>query len=142
MAPEKEYNPFTRISDWILEKLVDASVYIYRIFNRKKPMNKPQQAGNGQKGSAGTGQTRQGKITMAPTSHDVKFADFAQIILTPTHGTIKFGTHQAGTDEFVVHTQVVMPPQALAGFADGLKQQIDKIKQQQKKQADNPPEQP
>ncbi|MFH1513846.1 MAG: hypothetical protein ABIG42_00115 [bacterium] len=142
MPPEKGNNLFTRTSDWILEKLVDASVLIYRIFQRKKPMNNPQQPGNGQKGPGGAGQVRQGKITMAPTSFDVKFADFAQIVLTPTHGTIKFGTHQAGTDDFVVHTQIAMPPQALAGFADGLKQQIDRIKEQQKKQSESAPEQP
>lgn len=142
MPPEKEYNLFTRISDWVLEKMVDVSVFIYRIFQRKKPMTNPQKSGNGQKGKAGAGQARQGKITMAPTSYDVKFADFAQIILTPTHGTIKFGTHQAGTDEFMVHTQIAMPPQALAGFADGLKQQIEKIKEQQKKSGENNPEQP
>ena len=77
---------------------------------------------------------------MSPASHDIKFADFAQIVLTPTHGIIKFGLHQAGSDDFVVHTQVAMPPQALAGFADGLKQQIEKIKQQQQDQAQNRPE--
>ena len=91
-------------------------------------------SGNGKKDQGK--QVKQGKITLAPSSHDVKFADFAQIILTPTHGIIKFGCHQAGTEEFVVHTQIALPPPALTRFAEGLKQQIDRIMEQQKKQAE------
>lgn len=97
-------------------------------------------SGNGKKNKGAEGNVRKGKINMSPTSHDIKFADFAQIVLTPTHGIIKFGLHQAGTDDFVIHTQIAMPPQALAGFADGLKQQIDKIKKQQQDQAENRPQ--
>lgn len=97
-------------------------------------------SGNGKKEQGASGQMKKGRITMSQTSHEVRFADFAQIVLTPTHGIIKFGLHQAGSDEFVVHTQIAMPPQALAGFAEGLKQQIEKIKEQQKKQKENPPE--
>lgn len=98
-------------------------------------------SGNGKKDKGVSGKVRKGKITMSTSSHDIKFADFAQIILTPTHGIIKFGLHQAGSDDFVVHTQIAMPPQALAGFADGLKQQIEKIKkQQQQKQSEKRPE--
>jgi len=89
---------------------------------------------NGKNEPKDKGQQRIGKITMSSSSHEVKFADFAQIVLTPTHGVLKFGVHQAGTDEFVIHTQVAMPPQALVMFAEGLKKQIDMIKEQQNKQ--------
>lgn len=95
---------------------------------------------NGSKEPKGEGQQRMGKISMSPSAHDVKFADFAQIVLTPTHGIMKFGLHQAGTDEFVIHTQIVMPPQALVGFADGLKKQIDIIKEKQAKPPTSPME--
>ena len=99
-------------------------------------MEEPKISGNGKKGQ----EMKQGKITMSPASHDIKFSDFAQIVLTPTHGIIKFGLHQAGTNEFIVHTQIAMPPQALARFADGLKMQIEKIKEQHKQHGEgNPP---
>ena len=94
-------------------------------------MENPKPSGNGKKDQGQSGQVRKGKVILSSTAHDVKFADFAQIVLTQTHGVIKFGMHQAGTDEFVVHSQVVMPPQALTHFAEGLKAQIDKIKEQQ-----------
>ena len=97
-------------------------------------MDDPNQEQNGKHEQTGKSQQRVGKITMSPSSHDVRFADFAQIVLTPTHGVVKFGVHQAGTDEFVVHTQIAMPPQALVLFAEGLKKQIDMIKEQQGKQ--------
>jgi hypothetical protein len=137
---DKKTNAIARINDWLLEKMVNVAVFIYRIFRRKKPMVEQNPSGNGKKEQGASGQVRKGKITMSPTSHEIRFADFAQIVLTPTHGIIKFGLHQAGSDEFVVHTQIAMPPQALAGFAEGLKQQIEKIKEQQKKQKENPPE--
>ena len=80
-----------------------------------------------------------GKISMSQSSHDIKFADFAQIVLTPTHGIIKFGLHQPGTNEFVVHTQVALPPQALVRLAEGLKIQIDKIRTQQQQSGPGQP---
>jgi hypothetical protein len=129
---------FTKAGDWLTEKLVNISVSIYKIFRRNKAMAEQNPFGNGKKEKSDQENVRQGKIIISPSAHDVKFADFAQIILTPTHGILKFGLHQAGTDEFVVHTQVVMPPQALTQFAEGLKVQIDRIKTQQV----NPSKQP
>jgi hypothetical protein len=135
---EDSKNIFTKTGDWLTEKLVNVSVYFYNIFRRKKAMVEQNPFGNGKKDKSDQENARQGKIIIAPGAHDVKFADFAQIVLTPTHGILKFGLHQAGTDEFVVHTQVVMPPQALTQFAEGLKAQIDRIKTQQT----NPSKQP
>jgi len=103
-------------------------------------MNDQQQSQDGNRDIKGEGTPRVGKISMSPSSHDVKFADFSQIVLTPTHGILKFGLHQIGTDEFIVHTQVVMPPQALVGLAEGLKKQIEIIKEKHGKPPSSPME--
>jgi len=132
-------NIFQRVNDILLESVVDAAVFIYKLFARKKTMN-DQPTQDGSKEGKGEGAPKMGKIIMAQSSHDVKFADFAQIVLTPTHGIMKFGLHQAGTDEFIVHTQIVMPPQALTGFAEGLKKQIDLIKEKHAKPPTSPME--
>lgn len=135
----KNKNILQRISDTLLEIMVDISVFFYKTFVRKDRMvDQPTQ--DGSKNSKGE-TPRVGKIQMAPSSHDVKFADFAQIVLTPTHGILKFGMHQAGTDDFVIHTQIVMPPQALTGFAEGLKKQIDIIKEKHSRPPTSPMEQ-
>jgi hypothetical protein len=127
-------NIFQRINDEILEFLVNLAVFFHNLVGRKKKMDYSEQEQNGKNEPKDKGQQRVGKISLAPSSHEVKFADFAQIVLTPTHGIIKFGVHQTGTDEFVVHSQIAMPPQALVMFAEGLKKQIEMIKDQQSKQ--------
>ncbi len=96
-------------------------------------MDDPNMWGNGKKNPEAKGSVP-GVITMSQSAHDIKFADFAQVVLTPTHGIIKFGLHQAGTNEFVVHTQVALPPQAIVRLAEGMKLQIDKIRDQHKQQ--------
>lgn len=137
---ENSKDIFAKAGDWLTERLVNVSVFIYKIFRRKKVMVEQNPFGNGKKEKGDQENVRQGKIILSPGAHDVKFADFAQIVLTPTHGILKFGLHQAGTDEFVVHTQVVMPPQALTQFADGLKAQIERIKTQQPNPSQKPSE--
>lgn len=68
------------------------------------------------------------KVIMAPSSHEIRFADFFQITLAPSHGIIKFGYFHPQTQEFIVHTQVALTPQGVVGLADGLKKQLDVVR--------------
>jgi hypothetical protein len=68
------------------------------------------------------------KVIMAPSSHEIKFSDFFQITLAPSHGIIKFGYFHPQTQEFIVHTQVALTPQGVVGLADGLKKQLDVVR--------------
>ena len=68
------------------------------------------------------------KVIMVPSSHEIRFADFFQITLSPSHGVIKFGYFHPQTQEFIVHTQVALTPQGVVGLADGLKKQLDVVR--------------
>jgi hypothetical protein len=68
------------------------------------------------------------KVIMAPSSHEIRFADFFQITLAPSHGVLKFGYFHPQTQEFIVHTQVALTPQGVVGLAEGLKKQLDVVR--------------
>ncbi len=70
------------------------------------------------------------KVSMAPSSHQVLFADFFQITLAPSHGVIKFGYFHPQTHEFIVHTQVAMTPQGILGLSAGLQKQLEMVQGQ------------
>jgi hypothetical protein len=77
------------------------------------------------------------KVIMSPSSHEIRFSDFFQITLAPSHGIIKFGYFHPQTQEFIVHTQVALTPQGVVGLAEGLKKQLDVVRG---KGIDFPPE--
>ena len=68
------------------------------------------------------------KVIMTPSSHEIRFADFFQITLAPSHGILKFGYFHPQTQEFIVHTQVALTPQGVVGLAEGLKKQLDVVR--------------
>ena len=68
------------------------------------------------------------KVIMAPSSHEIRFADFFQVTLAPSHGMLKFGYFHPQTGEFIVHTQIALTPQGVVGLADGLKKQLDVVR--------------
>ncbi len=68
------------------------------------------------------------KVIMSPSSHEIRFSDFFQITLAPSHGIIKFGYFHPQTQEFIVHTQVALTPQGVVGLAEGLKKQLDVVR--------------
>ena len=64
------------------------------------------------------------KVIMTQSSHDVRFADFFQITLAPSHGILKFGYFHPQSQEFIVHTQIALTPQGVMGLSEGLKKQL------------------
>jgi hypothetical protein len=77
-------------------------------------------------------QQKQFRVVISASAHDVKFADFFGYQLNPDHGVIKFGTMQAETGEFVVHTQIAMTPQGMMALSEGLKKNIENARKQMK----------
>lgn len=67
------------------------------------------------------------KVIMTQTSHDIRFADFFQITLSPSHGILKFGYFHPQSQEFIVHTQVALTPRGVVGLAEGLKKQLEVV---------------
>ena len=67
------------------------------------------------------------KVVMTQSSHEVRFADFFQITLSPSHGILKFGYFHPQTQEFIVHTQIALTPQGVMGLAEGLKKQLQVV---------------
>lgn len=76
-------------------------------------------------------QQQPAQVSFAPQSHSVLYSDFAQITINPHSATLRFGTQVPGRNEFVVHTQLAMPPQALVAFANAIQQHLQAIAQQQ-----------
>ena len=67
------------------------------------------------------------KVVMTQSSHEVRFADFFQITLSPSHGILKFGYFHPQTQEFIVHTQIALTPQGVMGLSEGLKKQLQVV---------------
>lgn len=67
------------------------------------------------------------KVIMTQASHDIRFADFFQITLSPSHGILKFGYFHPQSQEFIVHTQVALTPRGVVGLAEGLKKQLEVV---------------
>jgi hypothetical protein len=80
------------------------------------------------------------KVIMAPSSHEVRFADFFQITLAPSHGILKFGYFHPQSQEFIVHTQIALTPQGVLGLSAGLKKQLDVVQGQDTPFSRKPPD--
>ncbi|MCG3151012.1 MAG: hypothetical protein GEEBNDBF_00278 [bacterium] len=76
-------------------------------------------------------QQQPAQVSFAPQAHSVLYSDFAQITINPHSATLRFGTQVPGRNEFVVHTQLAMPPQALVAFANAIQQHLQAIAQAQ-----------
>jgi len=72
-------------------------------------------------------QQQPAQVSFAPQAHSVLYSDFAQITINPHSATLRFGTQVPGRNEFVVHTQLAMPPQALVAFANAIQQHLQAI---------------
>lgn len=70
-------------------------------------------------------QNQQAQVSFAPQAHSVLFSDFAQITINPHTAVLRFGTQIPGRNEFVIHSQIAMPPQALMAFAQAIQQHMN-----------------
>jgi len=76
-------------------------------------------------------QQQQARVNFAPQAYSMLYSDFAQITLNQHSATLRFGTQVPGQNEFVVHTQIAMPPQALVAFANAIQQHLVAVAQAQ-----------
>lgn len=74
----------------------------------------------------------QAQVSFAPQAHSMLYSDFAQITINPHSAMLRFGTQVPGQNQFVVHTQIAMPPQALVAFANAIQQHLASIEQAQR----------
>ncbi|MEO7993731.1 MAG: DUF3467 domain-containing protein [bacterium] len=72
-------------------------------------------------------QQQPAQINFAPQAHSVLYSDFAQITINPHSAVLRFGTQIPGRNEYVVHSQIAMPPQALVAFAQAIQQHLQAI---------------
>ncbi|HYE77169.1 MAG TPA: hypothetical protein VEI97_04210 [bacterium] len=69
-------------------------------------------------------QNQPAQVSFAPQAHSVLYSDFAQITINPHSAVLRFGTQIPGRNEFVIHSQIAMPPQALMAFAQAIQQHM------------------